>query len=227
MLAGTIALGRRGLAPFLLFGGWFWAFVLVKGTANFGSLETGGLLHMLVPAIPAFVVMVAALPLLLPRLPKLLPQAPAIPWGKPRVRAMLAAGTVLLFAVVPVTLAGATTRALTGYAMTASGPIPVDAHINLRAHAAGTRVELTWSPQHAAGGPLFYEVLRADGGACPDPPWFYVCAKAVSFERRTHYVDATQKGTYDYAILVGANWLNDPLAGDEYVASIPATVMVP
>jgi hypothetical protein len=227
VIGGTVALTRRGLAPLLLFGGWFWAFLLIKGTGDLGSLETGALLRMLMPAIPAFVVMVAALPLLLPGVPKLLRPAPARPWGTRNVRTTLAAAAVLLFAVLPVALAGAANRAHTGYVVTSSGPIPIDGRVGLRARAAGARVELTWSPQHATGAPLFYEVLRAVHGVCPDPPALAACAKTVALTRRAVDVDAPPKGEYDYWILVGANWLDDPSAGDEYVASKAVTVTVP
>jgi len=140
---------------------------------------------------------------------------------------MLAAAAVLLFAVVPVALAGAAIRTQTGYAMTVSGPLPVDGHIALRAREAGTRVELTWSPLHATGGPLFYEILRTQHGGTCAGAGVPTCAKIVGLERRTHFVDAPPKGTYDYLILVGANWLDEPTAGDEYVAGTLVTVTVP
>jgi len=227
LVAGTIALARRGLAPFLLVGGWFWAFLIVKGTGNLGSLETAALLRMLIPTIPAFVVMVAALPLLLPRATRFLSQIDAGPWGSVRLRTTLVAATVILFAAVPIALAGASTPAHKGLALTSSGPIPVDGRIGLQARVSGSRVALTWSPQHAEGAPLFYEVVRAAPGACTDATWLTTCATAVSLQRGVRYVDAPPKGAYDYWVLVGANWINNPLAGDVYLVSDPVAVTVP
>jgi hypothetical protein len=106
LLAGTVALARRGLTALVLFGGWLWAFLLFEGSRPEGSLETGALLPMLIPAIPAFVLLVACLPLLLPGVPARLPQATdAREWRRPRVRTALFVAGVLLFAVVPVVLA--------------------------------------------------------------------------------------------------------------------------
>ena len=227
LVAGTVALARRGLAPFLLFGGWFWAFLLVKGTGNAGDLETGALLRMLMPAIPAFVVMVAALPLLLPRTTRLLPRTDVHPWATRRVTTTMLVAAVLLFAVVPIALAGGSTPTNKGFAMTTSGPIPLDSGLDLHARVAAGRIELTWSPQHSDGGPLFYEILRADHGACSVPPSFSACAKIVGFTRGRNYVDAPPTGRYDYWVLVGANWIDTPTAGDEYVASEPVTVTDP
>ncbi|MBV8256426.1 MAG: hypothetical protein JO073_01270, partial [Actinobacteria bacterium] len=72
-LAGMIALFRRAPTAAVLAGGWLGAFVIVKGTQDSASLQDTSLLRILIPAFPAFVLLVAALPLLLPRLPRHLP----------------------------------------------------------------------------------------------------------------------------------------------------------
>jgi len=107
--AGLVALARRSLTGALLVGGWFFAFVIVEGTRPSSNLESGALLHQLVPVIPAFVLLVAALPFLLPDT-----RRPAVPapqrWGNPRVQAMLIAALVVVSAVLPVVLAAVTKR---------------------------------------------------------------------------------------------------------------------
>ena len=74
-IAGTIALLRRSLPVTIAIGTWFWTTVLLRGSlAN--TWWTGDPFHpssvflvRLLPALPAFVLLVGALPLLVPRLP--------------------------------------------------------------------------------------------------------------------------------------------------------------
>jgi hypothetical protein len=107
--AGLVALARRSLTGALLVGGWFFAFVIVEGTRPSSNLESGALLHQLVPVIPAFVLLVAALPFLLPDTHRPAVPAPR-PWGNPRVQAMLIAALVVVSAVLPVVLAAVARR---------------------------------------------------------------------------------------------------------------------
>jgi hypothetical protein len=111
VVAGLVGLARRKLAALLLIGGWFVAFAVWGGTSSGGVLETGALLRLLVPAIPAFVLLVAAMVFLLPRMPSRLAPPPAPrPWGTPFLRATFVGATVLLFAVVPVVVAAVAVR---------------------------------------------------------------------------------------------------------------------
>jgi hypothetical protein len=86
---------------------------------------------------------------------------------------------------------------------------------------------LTWKPQHAAGAPIFYDIVAADSGTCPDPPALPTCAGIVGVERTNRHVATPPPGKYDYWVLVGANWRNDPVLGEDYVASNSVTVTVP
>jgi hypothetical protein len=74
-IAGTVALLRRSPAVAIAFGSWFWLAALLRGTVP-GTFATSDSLHpssefvvLLLPGYPAFVVLVAFLPLLVPRLP--------------------------------------------------------------------------------------------------------------------------------------------------------------
>jgi hypothetical protein len=74
-IAGTIALLRRSPATAVALAGGFWAFVLLRGavpntfSTGDGLHPSAGFLVLLLPALPAFSLLVAALPLLVPRLP--------------------------------------------------------------------------------------------------------------------------------------------------------------
>jgi hypothetical protein len=67
-LAGAIAIGRRSVPLALLVGGWFGAWVVI-GAARAGvGFENGELVRALLPALPAYLLLGAALPLLVPTL---------------------------------------------------------------------------------------------------------------------------------------------------------------
>jgi len=233
VIAGIIALGRRSLAAMLLIGGWLAAFLLVKGTGRFGILETGGLLHMLVPAIPPFVVIVAALPFLVPGAARRLrPVRPPRDWGTPQLRTAAVVAATLLFAVAPVALAASAHRATpgSGFVFVNAGPIPVDPGLDLRAVVEGPRVHLTWTPRHAAGAPLFYELVRdtspSTAPPCPEP-WGGICWRPVAVKRGTEFVDKPPAGGWTYRVLVEATWIDRLTTGDDYLASEPVSVRVP
>jgi hypothetical protein len=67
-LAGAIAVARRSVPLALLVGGWFAAWVAI-GAARAGvRFEDAGLINALLPALPAYLMLGAALPLLVPTL---------------------------------------------------------------------------------------------------------------------------------------------------------------
>ena len=67
VLAGLIGLARRSLTAVLLIGGAFAAFVVVKGTYGNASVEDASLFRIMMPAFPAFVILLASLVYLVPR----------------------------------------------------------------------------------------------------------------------------------------------------------------
>lgn len=226
LLAGTFALLRLSRVALLVFGAGFWSLLLVKGSSELGRLESGSLLHMLVPVIPAFVLLVAALPLLLPRVPRHLPEVPPpAPWGTPRLRLTAISAAVILFAVVPIALAGSSTRT-DHFAYTSSGPIPVTGDLGLTVQRSFKNALLSWKPQRPAGtDDVFYVVLRSPGSTCSGRPFMVACSTTVATTRDTSYIDEVKTpGFYSYTVLFGANWIDDPIAGDEYLASRPVMV---
>ena len=67
-LAGAIAIGRRSVPLAILVGGWFGAFLLGQATRAGVGFDDGELFRVLLPALPAYVLLAAALPLLVPTL---------------------------------------------------------------------------------------------------------------------------------------------------------------
>ncbi len=103
-LAGLVAVARMRPAAAALLGGWLAAFVLVKGASPQASIEANTFWRLLMPAWPAYLLLLAAIPLLVPRLAVRLgaraipPPAPALP----RRPALVAAA---LLCLVPLALA--------------------------------------------------------------------------------------------------------------------------
>lgn len=67
-IAGAIAIGRRSVPLAILVGGWFGAFLLAQATRAGVGFDDGELFRVLLPALPAYVLLGAALPLLVPTL---------------------------------------------------------------------------------------------------------------------------------------------------------------
>ena len=230
-IAGAIGLARRSWRSFALVAGWFFTFVLVKGAGPFGSLENGSLLHKLIPTIPAFVLLVAALPFLFPGVPRRIPPvAPPRPWASGRVVWTLVAALLIVFAVVPIALAGATKRT-TAFAQGDTGPVPIDSGMHVRATRAGTHVVLTWTKPRSAGARPYFLILRGRAGencGLPVPIATDVCYFAIAALRTNRYVDTPPRGIgQDYWIVLGANWLDDPKQGEYYLAGGPAEITIP
>src|SRR5919197_4583772 len=65
-LAGFLAAARRSWPKALLLGGWLGAFVLVKGSSDQASIESGILLRLFLPGFPPILILAALIPLLVP-----------------------------------------------------------------------------------------------------------------------------------------------------------------
>src|SRR5438067_2271212 len=108
-IAGFIGAARRSWPKALLLAGWIGAFVLVKGSSDAGSIESGILLRLFLPGFAPFLIFTAMIPLLLPTLgPRIWERFPLRAWSFPRRRA-LAIGAAVVFGLVPVLLFAALT----------------------------------------------------------------------------------------------------------------------
>ncbi len=66
-LAGVIGLLRRSWAKGALVAVWFYAFLIVKGTSGHARVEDASFFRLLMPSFPAFVLLLAGVPLLVPQ----------------------------------------------------------------------------------------------------------------------------------------------------------------
>lgn len=231
VIAGIVGLARRALWAAGLFGGWFLAFALIKGSDQYGNVNDTSLLRMLIPAIPAFVLMLASLPLLVPGVAgRLRRPAPPRAWGSRRTVKTGLAAAGILFVAIPTALAGAAHRIPDESGVVVNretAPIPTDAGIRLHAAVSGGRVVLSWPPAHVAAGKVFYTVMR--GGGCSSPHSIDTCTTRIAAATKgTRYADTPPgPGTYVYTVGVSTNWQDDPTGGDPYVAARPLAVTVP
>ena len=225
----------------MLVGGWFAAFAIVKGSYVGASVEDGSVFRIIMPAFPAFILLLASIPLLLPHAPRALrPWIPAMDRpSKPRRRLAIVLGAIVLSAVVPLA-AFAAARTSGGPAQVAllgptAPPVPVNVDLGLTARtgAHGT-VLLHWKHPKSVGGPVFYRVWRGpaasgDGLVCPVTTVARACTIGLPEVGVTHggsLIDKPGKGHWVYRVAVAANWLDDPTYGDVYLVSSPLRVTI-
>jgi hypothetical protein len=251
VFAGLIALGRRSWPKAILIFGWFATFLVIKGTDVKANIEDASFFRLLMPSFPAFLLLLASLPLLIPTFswtrtlfPKPLPTLPTRRHGR---RATAVAVTVLV--VLPLVFVVGTTPQSTPEAV--SYPfqnvfIPTES-FGLELHAAGNRRQLTWNAPYSGVTKAFYTVLRSrpvapdpsgngerkaiQGVACKDrqngaPLNCDLVMDHLSSTTALRYVDRPPPGRWTYRIGLTANWLNNPSLGDLVLVSTPVTITV-
>jgi hypothetical protein len=233
--AGAVAVARRSVPLALFLSTWFWAFLILKGSADQSTVDSGSFFRFVLPAMPAFMLLAAALPLLLPKYgPELARRLPVA--GPARVgRRTLIAAAVLL-GVVPM-VAAAAVQPLKGpdhVLQHMEIAVPVDRSIDLTANIRGRTVSLDWHRPRTTGSAVFYKLFRSP--AATD----FICFSSgsggadactlVSVElrttRRTEALDRPGPGTWTYRVGTAANWVNDSDLGDVFLFSKPVTVTI-
>jgi len=162
-VAGILALVIRSRRAGVFVGAWFLGFLLLKGSYINARVEDGGFWRLLLPAFPAFVLILAAVPLLLPGV-RLRPP-PLAPFRVPRrvLIGGLAAVVAVLF-VFPVTLVAAAKpiRRPDVAALQVSGTlVPVSHSLDFKATIEPNGVLLTWDPKQPLPGNVFFHAYRA------------------------------------------------------------------
>jgi hypothetical protein len=251
VVAGFVAIGRRSWPKAVLIFGWFLTFLLIKGTNAKANIEDASFFRLLMPSFPAFLILLASIPLLVPAFSwtrKLLPDPPALS-GRRAGRGLLATAVVLLV-LAPLVLVSAASPQTTPIAVTESEQgvyVPVNS-FRITVRQSGSRVVLNWLPQSSGSTSPFYTVLRSPQTE-PDPtdPESRVAKEGVSCRRvgsgasadctlymtrlsatrTTRYIDRPQPGRWTYRVTLSANWIDDPSLGDALVISEPANVEVP
>ncbi len=229
---------RRGALAALL-AGWLGAFIVVKGFSPRTSIEANTFWRLLMPAWPAYLLLVASIPLLVPTLARRLGDRLRAPPARPVAWRWVILAATLAVAVPAVVIAAASpvqsgTDAVLQKDEENLMLTPVDEGIELRVERVGSDRRLTWT----TGGPwradVFFRVYRMNGPgpdvACNHPDYSRAAyctleSSPIESTREPMFLDTSpppQGATY--RIGVGTNWLDDPEQGDVFAFSPPVTV---
>jgi hypothetical protein len=248
--AGLLAIGRRSWPKAVLVFVWFATFLVVKGTNERATIENASLFRLLMPSFPAFLLLLAALPLLVPvfRLTRrvLVPSATA----PRRFGNRLLGASAALLTAVPLVIVAATSPLKGAAAVTNPDQgvyIPVGSSFRLSAAPLGTSERLTWEAPYSGSTNVFYVVLRSRP-SFPDPsnPEQRTVKDGVSCARRSadasvdcrlfmtrvgvtrahSFVDRPPPGRWTYRVALSANWADDPKLGDMLLLSRPLNVRI-
>jgi hypothetical protein len=221
-LAGAIAVARRSLPKAVFLLAWVASFVVVKGTAEAATVDSGSFFRLLMPAWPAYFLLAVSLPLLVPRVGGILAAAPARPPAPPSRRVLAAAG--LLLGLVPVVLFAAlpATKGQRAVREPGSGVyVPVVDELRPTVERRGGAQRLAWRKVGPGPGThAFYRVYRiagSDGVTCVAKgadECTFEGATTVATTRETAYTDRPPRGDWFYRVGVVANWRDDPTLGD-------------
>jgi hypothetical protein len=252
-VAGFLAVARLSWPKALFLGSWLGAFVLVKGSSPEASLEQGTLLRLIMPALPPFLLLAAAIPLLVPQAgPRIARRFPlrSAPGLGLRSRPVLAG--LVAFGVLPVAVLAFLPSLQDGRAATlasASVYVPVQQDLGLRATPGGEGgFDLSWRAPSGSRARTFFVVYRSPAefripkGSPEDFPLVregQLCesehggaAKCtiemdqIGTTREARWSDAPGPGRWTYRIGVAANWVDDEALGDALIVSRPVTVTV-
>jgi hypothetical protein len=236
-IAGLLAVLRmRRWAIAGLLAAWLGAFIVVKGFSERASIETNTFWRLLMPAWPAYLLLLAAIPLLVPTLAKRLGARVDPPRRQP-VRARWIAVVAVLTIAVPVAATAASEQlqppspdAIVQAPGTATILTPVDEGIELQTERVGDGQRLTWSSVSDWRANVFYRVYRMDDAETDlqcvtrmNTAWeCYLVGTPIATTRDREYVDPSAPPGAIYRIGVGTNWVDDPEQGDIFVFSPPA-----
>jgi hypothetical protein len=229
-LLAVIRMGRGSIAALL--GGWLAAFILVKGFSTRADIQANTFWRLLMPAWPAYLILLASIPLLVPTLARRLgDRLRPTPFG-PLAFRWVAVAAVLTVAVPTVAIAASSpsTRPERGVFQDDEGnfiltPLAEDMELKVVRTDAGSR--LTWTPGGPWLGEVFYRVYRADEG--PDVEcehtdgarsvYCFIRSAPIATTRDTEYLDPDGPPGAWYRIGVGTNWLDDETGGDVFAFS--------
>jgi len=237
-LAGALAVARRSVPVAGLLLGWLLAYVVVKGAADVATVESGSYWRLVMPALPAFVILTAAIPLLVPTVIRRAgPRLASSGGRRPGTRATVA--VVAFLAVVPVavlllaSIESSVERTegvfVSDEVLVKEIGVPADPSVvELTVVRAAAGNELTWSDSTDRAR-TFYRVYRSSlargfsdivcqlqgGRRCE------LRAETLVTTRERRFVDPDPPADAMYRIGVAANWLDDDEEGDVFAISQP------
>ena len=240
-LAGAVAVSRRSVPAAGLFLAWLLGYVVIKGAASVATIESGSYWRLVMPALPAFALLTAAIPLLVPTfLQRMGPRLAPLPGRRPGLPGTAVLVAFLAIVPIAVLLVSDPLRAVEqttppkGFVskemIVDQIGVPADAGVvSLNVRRVGGSNVLTWtdSTQRAR---TFYKVYRGShANGFPD----MVCelrgvdrcelrAETLTITREHHYVDPAPPPDAVYRVGVAANWLDETDRGDVFAISPPA-----
>jgi hypothetical protein len=243
-VAGLIAVARRSWPKALFLGLWLGVFFVVKGSSPAVTVESGSFWRLLLPAFPAYFLLVAAIPLLVPVAGRELAERfPALTrsysWRHPAVVGLAAlAGVVPLLSVV---VLPSQKEVVAGRVPLRSLFLPIDATWQPSVEGVEGGLQLRWPASTADGADVFYVLYRSpvkyrfysndkvvdQGLMCTPTRGATQCSiemDEVARGRDTVVFDRPGPGSWTYRVGVAANWLDDPEQGDVFVVSGPRNV---
>jgi hypothetical protein len=239
-LAGAVAVARRSVPAAGLFLGWLLGYVIVKGAADVATVESGSFWRLIMPGLPAFVLLAAAIPLLVPTfLERMGPRLTPLPGRRPDLHATVAVVAFLALAPLAVLLASTPARSahnptpppdfVASEVIVDEIGVPADPDVvSLEVSRVGGANELTWTDSTERTR-TFYRVYRSSlsrgfpdmncqlrgGRRCE------LRAETLVTTRERTFVDPNPPPDAAYRIGVAANWLDDPERGDVFALSPP------
>jgi hypothetical protein len=233
-IGGLVGLLRRWTVAGVLVGTWLAVFLVAKGSHPGSDFYLGGFLSHLVPAFPAYFLLVVSLPFLLPfygrRDRRTTPRysGTALPAVASGVLGLFALAGLLVVSILP-TSARATTADVPGFFL-----VPIDT-FHLDAKVVGDSVYFRWPSAGPGGNEARYAVLRTAGTAdqCPRYPGSGACQLQADFVGSVpgtvlSTVDRPPPGTWTYRIGQSVS-ADSAHRGDSdlIVLSTPVRVRVP
>jgi hypothetical protein len=239
-LAGAVAVARRSVPAAGLFLAWLLGYVVVKGAADVATVESGSFWRLIMPALPAFALLTASLPLLVPTfLERMGPRLAPLPGRRPGLHSTIA--VVAFLAIVPIVVLLASDQVFVSQQPGSSGAylirelvvdgigVPADPGVvSLDVRRVGDANELTWSDSTKRAR-TFYRVYRSSpsrgfsemvcelrGGSRCD-----LRMETLVTTRDHRFVDPNPPPDAVYRIGVAANWLDDTARGDVFAISPP------
>lgn len=233
-VAGLIAVVRvrRGAVAALL-AGWLGAFLVVKGFSPRADIQTGSFWRLLMPAWPAYLLLLAAIPLLIPTLARRLGERLRAPSSRPVALRWIAVAAAVTVLVPAAAIAASSPLEGPEHALTQDDAgnfilTPVDRSVELRVERTAGGNLLTWEDDSWRAD-VFYRVYRSEGAdfECENTDGHpaqscYFFGTLVETVSERAYIDVEGAPAATYRIGVGTNWIADPAFGDVFAFSPPA-----
>ena len=211
LVAGAIGLLVRGRMKGLLVVGWFVAFAVIKASPTYAGVKDTSVYRFLLPAWPAWVLIVAAVVLCWPvgaarRVRQRSEDEARSATARPPARGLIAAAAALL-AVGPLVLAAAASPVHRGtVAQMDYGGAPVTIEdFQLRARQIGPHtVELDWSHIRTSRARYAYRIFKGDDAGCHyanvGAPDCLFRMPLITSVRRPVYIDRNAGGRKVYRV---------------------------